>query len=120
MRETIYESEIKVLKILWRDGKVSARDLAVELNESTGWSKTTSYTVITRCVAKGLILREEDNFNCHAAVTEEEARRNEIEILANKLFDGSSDLLMASLLGANDITPEQIGALRVLAQEFLM
>jgi len=120
MKEMIYESELKVLKILWKEGDVSAKELAIKLNKSTGWSKTTTYTVLKRCVEKGLILRLGYYFTCRATITEEEARKMEIEILTNKMFDGSSDLLVASLLGASKITATQIDALRNVAQEFLV
>lgn len=119
MKEMIFDSELKVLKILWKEGDVVARVLAAKLNESTGWSKTTTYTVLRRCIDKGLILRLGYDFTCRAALTEEEARQSEIEILAHRLFDGSSDLLVASLLGKSKITAEQVGALRSIAQEFV-
>jgi len=117
MKNMIYESELKVLEILWSQGDMIAKDLTIKLNESTNWSKTTSYTIIKRCIEKGWIKRIEPHFKCHALLTKEEARKHEVEILTNKMFNGSSDLLVASLLEGK-MTPAQISKLRDFVQEF--
>jgi len=93
----IFESELKVLEILWNQGNTTAKDLVSNLRVSTAWQKATSYTVINKCVSKGLIKRCGHNFTCHALITREEAQKQELEILIDKMFDGSSDLLKASL-----------------------
>jgi len=118
MKNMIYESELKILEILWREGDMTAKDLAVILKETTDWSKTTTYTVIKKCVEKGLIERLEPNFVCHVLITKEEAQKQESEILANKMFNGSSDLLIASLLGGTKMTTSQVDQLRHMVQEF--
>ena len=118
MKNMIFESELKVLEILWNEGDTTAKDLAIKLNKSTAWSKTTSYTVIKKCVDKGLIERLGTNFTCRVMITREEARQKELEILADKMFEGSSDLLIASLLGGSKMTSSQIAKLRNMVQEF--
>ena len=118
MKNMIFESELKVLEVLWSEGDTTARDLAIKLNESTAWSKTTTYTVIKKCIDKGLIERLGTNFTCRATITREEAQKNESEILVDKMFDGSSDLLVASLLGGSKITTSQVDKLRCMVQEF--
>jgi len=118
MKGMIFESELKVLEILWNEGDMTAKDLAIKLNESTAWSKTTTYTVIKKCVDKGLIERLGTNFTCRVTITREEAQKHETEILVNKMFGGSSDLLIASLLGGSNMTPLQIDQLRNMVQTF--
>ena len=118
MKNMIFESELKVLEVLWHEGDTTAKDLALRLNESTGWSKTTTYTVIKKCIDKGLIERLGTNFMCRAVITQEAARKQESEILANKMFGGSSDLLIASLLGGSKMTASQVDKLRNMVKEF--
>jgi len=118
MKSMIFESELKVLELLWTKGDMTAKELAAKLKETTDWSKTTSYTVIKKCVDKGLIERLGTNFTCRVVITQEEAQKKESEILAQKMFGGSSDLLIASLLGSGKMTPSQIEQLRNMAQEF--
>ena len=118
MKNMLFESELKVLEVLWRNGDTTAKNLAIALNKSTAWSKTTTYTVIKKCIGKGLIERLGYNFTCRALITKEEARKRESEILADKMFDGSSDLLIASLLGGSKMTTSQVDKLRNMVQEF--
>lgn len=114
----IYESELKVLELLWTEGNAIAKDLAARLKDTTDWSKTTSYTVIKKCVDKGLVGRTGDNFMCTPLITREEAQKHESEILAEKMFGGSSDLLIASLLGGSKMTTKQVEKLRNMVQGF--
>lgn len=118
MKNMIFESELKVLEVLWNEGDTTAKDLAIKLKASTDWSKTTTYTVIKKCIDKGLIERLGTNFMCRATITKEEAQKQESEILANKMFGGSSNLLIASLLGGSKITTSQVDKLRNVVQQF--
>jgi len=120
MKKMIYESELKVMEILWNEGDTTAKELAIKLNESTNWSKTTTYTIIKKCIDKGLIQRIESNFLCRAVITKEEAQRQETELLADKMFDGSSDLLIALLLGGSHMNASQAKALRQMIQQFVI
>ena len=117
--DMLFESELKVMEILWNEGDTSARDLAVKLSESAAWSKTTTYTIIRRCIEKGLVERSGTNFMCCAQITREEAQKRESEILVDKMFDGSSDLLISSLLGGIKMTSPQINTLRSMIQAFV-
>ena len=116
--DMLFESELKVLKILWDQGDTIAKELAIHLKESADWNKTTSYTVIRRCIEKGLIERSGTNFMCRAILTKEETSKQALAILTDKFFDGSSDLLIASLLGVGKITTSQISSLREFINEF--
>ena len=53
MEIKLFDSELKVMDILWKEGDTSAKDIAEILNRQVGWSKTTTYTVIKKCINKG-------------------------------------------------------------------
>lgn len=118
MKNMIFESELKVLKILWAQGETTAKEMAIMLNATTGWSKATTYTIIRKCVDKGMIERIGYNFLCRPIVSEEEAQQLESEILVEKMFDGQPDRLIASLLGGERLTPDQVNTLRHTVQQF--
>ena len=118
MKSMIFESELKVLEVLWTEGDTTAKDLAIKLNKSTAWSKTTTYTVIKKCIDKGLIERLGSNFTCRAMITREQAQKHETEILAKKMFGGSSEQLIASIFGKSKLTASQVDQLRNMAQGF--
>ena len=108
----LYDSELKVMKVLWERGDTTAKEISNILADTVGWNMNTSYTVIKKCVAKGAIERSEPNFLCHALITKDEVRRAEASELVAKLFDGSAEALFASLLGGKTLSKEQIDELR--------
>lgn len=113
----LFDSELKVMDVLWRLGDRTAKEISAVLGEETGWNVNTTYTVIKKCIAKGAVLRSEPNFLCHALVSKEEIQQAETEELIGKLFDGSPDLLFASLLSSQKLSREQIERLRELVDE---
>lgn len=112
MSVKLFDSELKVMEVLWSRGDVTAREIAALLQAETGWNVNTTYTVIKKCVAKGAVRRSEPGFLCHALVSKSEVQAAEAEELLGKLFDGSPDLLFASLLDNRRLSPEQLRRLR--------
>ena len=113
----LFDSELKVMDVLWRLGDRTAKEISAILGEETGWNVNTTYTVIKKCVAKGAVRRSEPNFLCHALVSKAEIQAAETAELIGKLFDGSPDLLFASLLSSQKLSPEQINRRREIVSE---
>ncbi len=108
----LFDSELKVMGVLWKEGDATAKRISDILKAEIGWNMNTTYTVIKKCIAKGAIERSEPNFLCHALITKQEAQEAETDELIGKMFDGSADKLFASLLGRRKLTAEQIAKLR--------
>ena len=62
----LFDSELKVMDVLWKEGDKTAKQISDILKEEIGWNMNTTYTVIKKCMAKGAIERSEPNFMCHA------------------------------------------------------
>ena len=137
----LFESELKVMEILWNEGEkasrpsdgsvcqrqtstvqikdldrgtVSAKRIAEVLKEQVGWSKTTTYTVLKKCVDKGAIERVEPGFLCRAKITREQAQRYETNELIDRMYGGRADQLVAALLDGGRLGAEEIARLRRL------
>lgn len=108
----LFDSELKVMDILWKEGIVPAKYVADRLTQELGWNKNTTYTLIKRCIKKGAIERTEPNFMCHALIAKEDVQETETNELINKIYDGSVDKLFASLLGRKKLSTEQIEKLK--------
>ncbi len=117
MSVKLFDSELRVMDILWRDGEASAKDIAAELGRQVGWSKTTTYTVIKKCVDKGAVSRREPGFLCRALISREEAQAYATDELVDKLYGGAPDKLVAALLGKKRLSPDQIAELKKLVEE---
>ena len=110
----LFESELKVMEVLWTEGEASAKRIAEVLKEQVGWSKTTTYTVLKKCIDKGAIERTEPGFICRAKITQAEAQRYETDELVNRMYGGRADRLVAALLDGGRLSAEEIERLKRL------
>lgn len=113
----LFDSELKVMEVLWEQGTKSARDIVDVLSERIGWNKNTTYTVIKKCVEKGAIDREEPGFLCKPLVTKDEVAQSETEQLIDKMFGGSSELFFSSFLKNQGISEEDAERLSRMIKE---
>lgn len=112
MDKKLFDSELKVMNVLWKEGDTTAKYISDVLKEEVGWNMNTTYTIIKRCMKKGAIERREPNFMCHALVSKEEIQEQQTDELINKVFDGSTNQLFASLIGRKKFSTDQIEALK--------
>ena len=108
----LFDSELKVMCVLWNQGDTTAKEISDILKAEIGWNMNTTYTVIKKCIAKGAIERREPYFMCHALVAKEAVQEAETDELIGKLFDGKADLLFASLLSHQKLSKAQMERLR--------
>ncbi len=114
----LFDSELKVMGVLWENGDVPAKQIADLLTKELGWNKNTTYTLIKRCIKKGAIERTEPNFMCHALILKAQVQEAETNELIDKIYDGSADKLFAALLGRKKLSAEQIEKLKQIVGEF--
>ena len=117
MENKLFDSELKVMGVLWREGDCTARHIADVLGEEVGWNVNTTYTLIKRCIAKGAIERSEPHFMCHALVEKSAVQEAQTRELIDRIYDGSADKLFAALLGRKKLSAEQIARLRQIVGE---
>ncbi|MDO4272259.1 MAG: BlaI/MecI/CopY family transcriptional regulator [Eubacteriales bacterium] len=108
----LFDSELKIMEVLWQEGDCTAKHISDVLKDETGWNINTTYTLIKRCIKKGAVERSEPNFMCHALIPKEEVQEAETNELINKVYDGSADKLFTALLGRKKLSAEQIEKLK--------
>lgn len=117
MDNKLFDSELKVMEVLWREGEITAGRLASVLKSEIGWNRNTTYTVIKKCIDKGAAERLEPNFRCRALISREEVQGQETNELINKMFDGSPEMFFATFLNEKNLTREQIDNLKHLVDK---
>ena len=117
MKEKLFDSESKLMKILWEKGPVSAKEVSVIAAERIGWNKNTTYTVLKKLCAKGFVRRDDPGFVCTALVSEDEEKKTEVRSLIEKVFGGSRRALFSSLLEDEELTDEEIAELRAMIEK---
>ena len=117
MSVKLFDSELKVMEVIWKEGDITAKAIAGILGESIGWNKNTTYTVIKKCVEKGAIARLEPNFVCRALISREDVQGSELDELVDKLFDGSMEVLFASMVEQKKLPNNVIDKLKHIVGE---
>ncbi|MCH5187979.1 MAG: BlaI/MecI/CopY family transcriptional regulator [Oscillospiraceae bacterium] len=115
--QKLFDSEIKVMDIIWSNEPVSAKQISLIAADTIGWNKNTTYTIIKKLQSKGFVQRSDPGFVCTSLVSRDEIQRTETRSLLDKLFGGSRKALFSALLGDEELSSEEIGELRRMIEE---
>ncbi len=115
--QKLFDSEMKVMEILWENEPVTAKEISLIAAEAIGWNKNTTYTIIKKLEGKGFLKREEPGFLCTSLVSREEIRRSETQTLVDKLFGGSKKALFSALLADEKLSADDLKELREMIEK---
>lgn len=117
MHEKLFDSELRLMDILWDNGALPAKQVAVIAENTIGWNKNTTYTVLKKLAAKGFLRRDEPHFLCTPLVTREQMQKAETGRLLGRLFGGSRRALFSALLEEEPLSTQEIDDLRALIDQ---
>jgi len=111
------ELELEILKILWRDGPLTVRQVRDALE--SGGSKlahTSVITVMNIMADKGYLKRsrKDTGFVYTTRITRGATLGRMLRDLVDRAFGGSGAAAMVNLLETSDVTPEELKQLREL------
>ena len=113
----LFDSELKLMELVWEAEPQSAKQLGLTANERFGWNKNTTYTVLKKLVEKNAVSRSEPGFMCASLVGREDIRRAETETLIKKLYGGSKKALFSSLLKDEALSADELDELKRLIEK---
>ncbi len=116
MKVKLFDSELKLMEILWEREPVSAKEMSVIAENRIGWNKNTTYTVIKKLIEKQMVERAEPGFVCTSLVKKDDVRRAETENLLGRLYNGSKKALFSALLEDEDLTADELDELRAMIE----
>ncbi|HEY8422604.1 MAG TPA: BlaI/MecI/CopY family transcriptional regulator [Thermoclostridium sp.] len=117
MEKKLFDSELKLMDILWEKEPISAKELSILAAERIGWNKNTTYTVLKKLVNKKVICRSEPGFICTSLIKKDEVRKAETEGLIKRLFNGSKKALFSALLEDETLSEDEIAELREMLEK---
>lgn len=117
MEIKLFDSELKVMEVLWKRGDLTAGEISKILKAEIGWNRNTTYTVIKKCIEKGAIERVEPKFICRAVISKEDVQAYETEELIDRMFDGSKKQFFAALLSEKTLTHDELQQLKDLVNQ---
>lgn len=117
MDKKIFDSEIKLMEIIWQNEPISAKSISLIATQKIGWNKNTTYTVLGKLLSKEYITREDPGFICRSLISKRQIQKSETRGLIDKLFGGSGKALFSSLLEDERISDEDLEELKKLIEK---
>ncbi len=113
------EREWTVLNALWETDGAELGVLVNKLFETTGWSRNTVLTYLTRMKTKGLVSINKDTYPhiYRATLNRESCRQKERQNFLRSVYSGSAGDLIAAFLKEEPISPEERERLRALLDD---
>ena len=114
MKISLTDREADVMQVLWEHGPSVVAEVRERLSDPLAY--TTVLTVLRTLEAKGYVGHDEEGrgHRYYASVKQKAARKNALQHLTEKLFKGSTELLLSHLVSDQKLSPEQIKRMRQL------
>ena len=111
---TLTEAELRLMKILWRRGESAVTDLVAALPENEPLAYNSVLTTVRILEQKGYVEHRQEGraFVYRPCIAEHEASRSEVRNVLSRFFGNSSEKLVLSLLGDEEISAEELKRLR--------
>ena len=108
------DAELAILRVLWRRGASTVKDVHEELARSSPTGYTTTLKQLQIMAEKGLVTRDESQ-RAHlyvARLPEEQTQTQLVGDLLDRAFDGSAARLVQRALSSRPASPEELAEIR--------
>ena len=108
--------ELEILKVLWRDGELTGRQVRDRLAEVRDLAYTSVMTVMGIMEEKGYLKRKKlgKTFIYSPRVTEAATKKRMLRDVVDRVYEGSTMSVVVNLLESADIDPDELKQLRAL------
>lgn len=114
------DSELEVMRVLWRRGPSSSREVWSELKTAgSSWTYATVNTLLQRLEAKGMAEADKSRMTYvyTPSVTKQQVVKRRVRSLVDKLYDGKGGMLVMHLLRSHKLSTEEMTEIRSLISE---
>ena len=111
------EGELAILRVLWRRGPSTVREVHTELNPEQETGYTTVLKLMQIMAEKGLLRRIEGEGRAHVyipVIERDTAQRQMVRELVDRLFGGSSTQMVLQALEERPASAEELDEIRRL------
>jgi predicted transcriptional regulator len=111
------EAELAILRVLWRRGPSTVREVWEQLEQRTGY--TTVLKLMQIMAGKKLVKRDEAarSHVYEAAASEDQTQRQVVGLLLERVFGGSAHKLVMQALSSKKASREELAEIRKLLDE---
>jgi predicted transcriptional regulator len=109
-------AEYDILRVLWKRGRRSVREVHDDLEAVYGWAYTTTKTMMDRMAAKGLLVREDFHgvFLYAPLISRPAGLARFIEFFADRVLEMDAESVVSLFARSKAITPDEIRELEAL------
>ena len=113
------DAELGILRVLWRRGPSTVRQVWEELSPRHGTGYTTVLKLMQIMADKGLVRRDESSRShvYEPSFSEEHTQRQVVRHLLERVFSGSAPKLVMQALAAKKATPRELAEIRRLLDD---
>lgn len=120
--KSISPSELVVMKVLWKEGRCSARVIVDQVAKQSDWHFRTVKTLLRKLVAKGFvdyIVDEQDAriYYYSPVVSEQQYLQQERQQFLQLYYGGDRSAMLAGFLKDASLTADEASRLRQLLHE---
>ena len=110
------ELELEILKVLWHHGPLAGQAVRDGLAPQRDLAYTSVMTILGIMLEKGYVARKKSgaSFLYRARIGEQATARGMLRDLVSRVYDGSVEAVLVSLLESADLDGEEIQRLRQL------
>lgn len=116
---TLTDAELRIMEILWAKGSATVADVAEALAGEEGTAYTTILTLMRILRAKGYLhCKKQGRAHVFAPrVDRDAAAKKDVRQLLTRFFSGSPEELVLTFLRNEEISPEELDALKKRIEE---
>ena len=113
------DAEWNIMELLWDKGPLTTMEIIRELENSIGWNKSTTMTLLRRMNDKGSIHFENDNKTkkYYPNFGRDEAELEEAKFFLNKHYKGKIGIMVSNLINQEALSKEEIEELYDILRE---
>jgi predicted transcriptional regulator len=117
MEFSLTDREANLMEVLWDRGPSTVAEVREQLADKLAY--TTVLTVLRKLEGKGYVAHEEEGraHRYSAVVARDAAQGSALQALKQKLFKGSSELLLTRLVADKNLSPAQIERIQRLLDD---
>jgi predicted transcriptional regulator len=111
---TLTPAELRLMKVLWTRGESAVSDMVTATADGGPLAYTSVLTTIRILEQKGYVDHRQEGraFLYSPCIGEQEASRSEVRHVLQRFFGNSRERLLLSLIGDDEITPDELRRLK--------
>ena len=113
------KAELNILRVLWKAGRLSIREVYDQIYDIHKWAYTTTKTIMDRMVKKGLLKREKFHgvFLYKPLISRPAGLAKMVQFFADRILETDTGSVVAMFAKNNTLNKDEIKELEVLLEE---